>query len=369
MFKKLSAPLGRRSLSISNTSLVSPTTTQFTSESESTQVPVKILLLGSGQSGKSTILKQFGISDAHNEFKGGIFSNTVDAMRTILEMMPQLDIAADPRNERYRAMICDIPATVEINCFPGEISHAIKMLSQDPGVREAISRFSEFQLSDSAEYFFNSIERLAAENYIPTTEDILHLRVKTIGVYQKEVKFDGQTLIICDTSGERCERRKWLHCFPGTTAILFMVALNDYQKVLEEDKSVNRMNDNFALWHATVNANHDSLKSAKFILLFNKLDLFIRDFEVESFSVFFPDYISWKTSTAFTGSNEVVKALEFLRLKFLGQVHNKREVYTCKLSATDTDQFRGKHLSGYQATVYRTIFFPGVWDAVKKILL
>jgi hypothetical protein len=64
MFRKPSAPLGRspgisptpRSPSVSVTSLISPTTTRFTSESESAQVPVKILLLGSGQSGKVWML-------------------------------------------------------------------------------------------------------------------------------------------------------------------------------------------------------------------------------------------------------------------------------------------------------------------------
>jgi guanine nucleotide-binding protein subunit alpha len=153
-------------------------------------------------------------------------------------MMPQLDISADPRNERYRSIICSTPAVYEMESLSHGISHAIKMLYQDPGVRKAISQFSEFELSDSAEYFFNSIERLAAENYVPTTEDILRLRVKTAGVYNQEVDFDGQTLIICDTGGERCERRKWVHCFPGTTAVFFLVALNDYQKVLDEDGSV-----------------------------------------------------------------------------------------------------------------------------------
>jgi hypothetical protein len=65
MFGRLSAPLGWRSprisltprtSSLSVTSFISPTTTQFTSESESAQVPVKILLLGSGQSGKVWVL-------------------------------------------------------------------------------------------------------------------------------------------------------------------------------------------------------------------------------------------------------------------------------------------------------------------------
>jgi hypothetical protein len=44
--------------------------------------------------------------------------------------------------------------------------------------------------------------------------------------------------MICDTGGERSERKKWVHCFPGTTAVFFVVALNDYQKVLVEDESM-----------------------------------------------------------------------------------------------------------------------------------
>ncbi|KAJ7915951.1 guanine nucleotide binding protein, alpha subunit [Mycena leptocephala] len=273
-------------------------------------------------------------------------------MRTILKMMPQLDIATDHRNDHYYAVILGTTTIGEMHSLSRGICHAIKMLSQDPGVRKALSCFSKFELSDSAEYFFDSIERLGAESYVPTTEDILRLRVKTIGIYQKEVEFDGQTLIICDTGGERCERKKWVHCFPGTTAVFFLVALNDYQKALEEDESVNRMNENFAFWSEIVNAKHSSLKNAKFILLFNKLDLFIRDFEVETFLVVFPDNISWKTSTEpFTGNNEALRALAFLRLKFLRQVHSKREVYTYEVSATETDQFRD------------------VWDAVKTILL
>ncbi|KAJ6577987.1 guanine nucleotide binding protein, alpha subunit, partial [Mycena capillaripes] len=261
----------------------------------------------------------------------------------------QLNIAVDPWNDCHRDLICTIPAMIEADSLPRKISHAIKMLSQDPGVRKAISRSSEFQLLDSAEYFFDSIERLEAKDYVPTTEDILRLRVKTTGIYQKDVEFDEQTLTICDTGGERAERRKWIHCFPGTTAVFFLVALNDYQKVLEEAEGVNRMSESLTLWSAIINATRGPPK----ILLFNKLDLFLRDFQVDTFSAYFPDYISWKTSTKlFTGSDEALQALEFLRLKFLREVDSEREVYTYELSATDTDQFRGKHFSGYRATVY-----------------
>ncbi|KAF7368120.1 Kinase-like protein [Mycena sanguinolenta] len=339
MFRKLSAPSGR--------SRISPTP-------QSEQVPVKILLLGSSQSGKSTLLKQFGISGVHDEFKSIIFSNTVEAMRKVLERMPQLDITVNPRNDTSRALILRIPGMAEMESLSREVSQAIKRLSLDPGVRKTISSFGDFELSDSAEYFFDSIERLAAENYVPTTEDILRLRVKTTGIYERKVDFDGQTLIICDTGGERCERRKWIHCFSGTTAVFFLVALNDYQKSLTEDESINRMRDNLVLWRSMLDAKkRGSFASATFILLFNKLDLFFRDFQVEPFSEIFPDYITWKMTSAelFAGSAEALKALAFLRLQFLGNVHGELGVYSYELSATDAREFRD------------------VWEEVKEIIL
>jgi hypothetical protein len=52
----------------------------------------------------------------------------------------------------------------------------------DPGVKEAVRRSEEFHLNDSALYYFNSIDRIAAVNYVPTDQDIIRSRVKTTGL-------------------------------------------------------------------------------------------------------------------------------------------------------------------------------------------
>jgi hypothetical protein len=45
---------------------------------------------------------------------------------------------------------------------------------------------------------------------------------------------------LVDVGGQRSERKKWLHCFEDVTAILFCVALSEYDLVLIEDnKQVN----------------------------------------------------------------------------------------------------------------------------------
>jgi guanine nucleotide-binding protein G(i) subunit alpha len=42
---------------------------------------------------------------------------------------------------------------------------------------------------------------------------------------------------VFDVGGQRSERRKWIHCFEGVTAILFCVALSEYDLVLREDET------------------------------------------------------------------------------------------------------------------------------------
>ena len=37
--------------------------------------------------------------------------------------------------------------------------------------------------------------------------------------------------------GQRSERKKWIHCFEDVTAIIFCVAMSEYDQVLHEDET------------------------------------------------------------------------------------------------------------------------------------
>ena len=43
-----------------------------------------------------------------------------------------------------------------------------------------------------------------------------------------------------DIGGQRSERKKWIHCFEGVTAIIFLVALSEYDLTLIEDQEMVR---------------------------------------------------------------------------------------------------------------------------------
>lgn len=55
-----------------------------------------------------------------------------------------------------------------------------------------------------------------------------------------------------DVGGQRSERKKWIHCFEGVTAIIFCVALSAYDLVLAEDEEM------VSLYNTLYNANHSN---------------------------------------------------------------------------------------------------------------
>ena len=118
----------------------------------------KILLLGSSESGKSSLLKSFKIAlegsynlDERICFKDIIFSNIVQSMRVILEAMETFELPLDfEKNEYHVQTIFMQPIFIESGSLSREVWKAIEALWKDRGVREAFERSNEFQLNDSA---------------------------------------------------------------------------------------------------------------------------------------------------------------------------------------------------------------------------
>lgn len=151
---------------------------------------IKMLLLGAGESGKSTILKQLKLInhgaysvEERTSYKEIIYSNTLQSMRVVLDAMENLDIPlADGSNAPRAEIILGLPSQVETDRLPREVADAIYGLWQDKGVRHCVERSREYQLNDSARYYFDSIQRMAAPDYVPNDQDVLRSRVKTTGI-------------------------------------------------------------------------------------------------------------------------------------------------------------------------------------------
>lgn len=299
---------------------------------------VKLLLLGAGESGKSTILKQMKLihdngfsKEEHASFKEIIFSNTIQSMKVILEAMENLSISLEDESLKEQAQkVNDMPSQIEAEVFPPDIAEAIKKLWQDKGVHACFERSREYQLNDSAKYYFDAIDRISASDYIPDDQDVLRSRVKTTGITETKFQVGDLVYRMFDVGGQRSERKKWIHCFENVTAIIFLVAISAYDQVLVEDETVNRMQEALTLFDSICNSKW--FVKTSIILFLNKIDIFKEKLPVSPLNKYFPE---------FDGGDNYDKACDFFKKKFeaLNQ-SDVKQVYTHFTCATDTAQIK-----------------------------
>jgi len=299
---------------------------------------IKMLLLGAGESGKSTVLKQMklihhgGYNEQEREsYKEIIFSNTIQSMRAILEAMPQLDLSLSPQNDARRAIILSLPQQIEAEILPRDVTDAVRGLWRDPATKEAVRRSREFQLNDSAVYYFNSMDRMSSSGYVPTDQDILRSRVKTTGITETTFKVGELTYKLFDVGGQRSERKKWIHCFENVTALVFLVSLSEYDQMLYEDESVNRMQEALTLFDSICNSRW--FIKTSIILFLNKIDLFAEKLPHSPLGEYFPD---------FAGGDNYDAACDYLLHRFvsLNQSAATKQIYAHYTCATDTQQIK-----------------------------
>uniref|UniRef100_A0A8C8VR46 Guanine nucleotide-binding protein subunit alpha n=1 Tax=Pelusios castaneus TaxID=367368 RepID=A0A8C8VR46_9SAUR len=202
---------------------------------------LKLLLLGTGESGKSTFIKQMRIihgSGYSDEDKRGftklVYQNIFTAMQAMIRAMDTLKIPYKYEHNKAHAQLVREVDIEKVSAFENPYVDAIKSLWNDPGIQECYDRRREYQLSDSTKYYLNDLDRIAEPVYLPTQQDVLRVRVPTTGII--EYPFDLQSVIfrMVDVGGQRSERRKWIHCFENVTSIMFLVALSEYDQVLVE---------------------------------------------------------------------------------------------------------------------------------------
>ena len=193
----------------------------------------KILMLGAGQSGKSTVVKQMriihgaGYSEAERmEFRTTVHLNAIQGLENILQAREELQIDFEhEKTYSYAQSFFKMKESSLKNGINHEMANLMMSLWMDNGVKKCFARSSEYQLSDSVGYFLNNLMRLCEPNYIPNQHDVLQARVCTTGINEYRFICRGLHFMMVDVGGQKSERRKWLHCFDDVTGMIFSLFL------------------------------------------------------------------------------------------------------------------------------------------------
>ncbi|XP_071945061.1 guanine nucleotide-binding protein G(s) subunit alpha-like [Antedon mediterranea] len=272
---------------------------------------MRLVLVGAGESGKSTIVKQMkilhkgGFPDEERQARiPEIRSNVHDAILTIAGVMNTLNSPIELENPELNSALDYILDEASAPNFElnEQFYDATTALWADGGIQSCYSRSNEYQLIDCAKYFLDSLDRVRKREYVPTDQDILRCRVMTTGVLVTEFQIKNVRFHLLDVGGQREERIKWLQLFSDVTAMLFVVAASSYDMTLREENK-NRLSEALDLYKSIW--NHKYLRYTSMVLFLNKQDIlaekiksgrtklgdYFKDYQVFSKKSMIPDEI------------------------------------------------------------------------------
>eukprot|EP01084_Bolivina_argentea_P155257 270562_1 len=293
----------------------------------------RILLLGPGDSGKTTILKQMRQIYLGIIPKNEIENYKIYIRQQIIQFIKILCKQSTILNETVQCVeshkaITNIEKTDMLTL---DIINHIKILWGDIGIKNTLKQRCKFQIPDNVEYFYNErLDDIIDEQYIPTFEDYIRIRIRTTGFNEEQFSMwagnkhknsqqtspqnsimsmsrstssDGDTaavdmiqkdanvqqkrkgrkhdFIFIDVGGQRSERKKWINMMKeNIDVVLYIIAISEYDLVCFEDENTLRLNEALNLFDNVMKAGFLSNKTVT--IFFNKHDLLLEKLKDES---------------------------------------------------------------------------------------
>jgi len=164
-----------------------------------------------------------------------------------------------------------------------------QMWGEEP-VRAAFlgrAKASHVQILSATPYYLENATRFAQPDYLPSDKDVTLAKLRTSGIIETHFELQQIPFTLIDVGGQKNEQRKWLHCFENVSAVIYLVALDEFDMTLEEDNTTNRFTASLKLFMETTGLPWFNQNLC--LLFLNKKDLFEEKIKTYPLNGHFPE--------------------------------------------------------------------------------
>ncbi|KAI8908376.1 guanine nucleotide binding protein, alpha subunit [Gorgonomyces haynaldii] len=268
---------------------------------------IHVLLLGPGDAGKSTVLKQLIMQNGgfkeqeRKDHTDTIQKQMLSAARIIIQFVTTSQSLWDSKETEEAAHYITNTQIDLNNTLSADILRAMLYITQSNYARQVLLECDEYGIPDTCKQYFTNAATILNPSYIATDEDILLARRKTEKMSETILPIDGKSWHFIDVSGQKDKRNRWAtYMQKNIQGVVYVLSCAAYNQVLEEERELNRVVDAHKLFVSILES--PILKLSSVVVMFNKFDLLdekIKNYPIKKYLLDYPgeqdknSYLTW----------------------------------------------------------------------------
>ncbi|KAN0043465.1 hypothetical protein ACTA71_011124 [Dictyostelium dimigraforme] len=270
---------------------------------------IQVLIYGQKKSGVTTFFKNFmnfsddPISpDELKSYRNLVYKTIILQLKQLINLSNNLDIKLENDHMNKSNLI------LELDCdnllWTKEIGENCLELWNDFGIQKIF----ENQYNCSFGYFFDNLNRISEENYTPTIEDVMNIKLSRNGIIETNFSFSGVNIKMIDIGIQNSTSKKWINCFGDICAIIYIIDISVYDLIdnNEDSSSINKLDKSLNDFKDIINSK--LLSYCGMVVYFNKKDIFREKLNTVPFETYDKEY---------TGKNDFESTTNFIKNKIL----------------------------------------------------